>query len=282
MCEPPNEVPKTPLPNKVPRSLPSPMLSADEASWAALEAAAASVPDDLLYNKGRKNARRPESESCYSLTLGVQPWQWPLQATADCEQRPEVARVRELLDKLVHAWDPNFSYHSIQLNKNFQTKKHRDWNNDGMSCIAGFGSYTGGELLLHPDDQPTRRLDVRHRFQVFDGNTLHSTAKYVGERYSAVFFSGGRYDGVWQTAKDKVAREVAKATAAEREAAERAAALEADKKTQPRISDFLTPQKKRPRAELAVVTDSKKKRHLKKKRTSPPGQDIREYFNLGP
>ena len=84
---------------------------------------------------------------------------------------------------------------SIQVNKNFLTQAHRDKANAGMSALIAFGTFTGGDLLYWPQDNggdefqesPVEKRNAR-QIQLFDGNKLHATEEFVGERYSLVFF----------------------------------------------------------------------------------------------
>ena len=85
---------------------------------------------------------------------------------------------------LVRAYDPNFKYDAIQVNKNQQCAAHKDTNNEGPSLIIGLGKYTGGQLLV----EKTQKFNIRNKFVSFDGRLLHETPPFEGERYSLVFF----------------------------------------------------------------------------------------------
>ena len=84
---------------------------------------------------------------------------------------------------------------SIQVNKNFLSQPHRDKANAGLSALIAFGAYTGGDLLYWPHDDggdefqktPFEKRNAR-QLQLFDGNKLHATDDFEGERYSLVFF----------------------------------------------------------------------------------------------
>ena len=77
----------------------------------------------------------------------------------------------------------DFQYTSIQINDNYITQKHKDTGNRGLSAIIGFGDYTQGELLV--EDVP---VNIKYRLVYFDGSLYtHSTAAYIGKRYSLVF-----------------------------------------------------------------------------------------------
>jgi len=76
------------------------------------------------------------------------------------------------------------SFSSIQVNQVYVCKPHKDIHNIGQSYIIAFGSYIGGELMIHGD----KAYDIRHRPLLFDGSKLlHSNLPFEGERISLVF-----------------------------------------------------------------------------------------------
>mmetsp|Transcript_21164 Transcript_21164/g.68467 ORF Transcript_21164/g.68467 Transcript_21164/m.68467 type:complete len:731 (-) Transcript_21164:396-2588(-) len=97
-----------------------------------------------------------------------------------------------------------FHHTSINVNRGYAAKLHRDGNNEGPSMIAAFGEFTGGELNYWPEDDKTKAtldklrqedrktLDLRRQLLLFDGNRGHSVEDFQGERYSIVFFSIGK------------------------------------------------------------------------------------------
>jgi hypothetical protein len=90
------------------------------------------------------------------------------------------------LKDLMRAADPSFVYDAVQLNKCYRCAPHMDKNNDGPSYIVGLGQYEGGALLLGHARTP---FDIRGVLLKFDGSrTLHETAPFTGERYTAVFY----------------------------------------------------------------------------------------------
>ncbi|KAL3779916.1 hypothetical protein ACHAW5_009798 [Stephanodiscus triporus] len=96
------------------------------------------------------------------------------------------------LRDLMARYDPDFDYTHITLNKNLRCKRHTDGGNAGPSYIAGFGDYTGGELLveMHGGGMPETMLDLRGIFVMFDGkNQPHETQVFEGERYTLVYYT---------------------------------------------------------------------------------------------
>jgi hypothetical protein len=76
-------------------------------------------------------------------------------------------------------------YTSIQLNKNYITKPHIDKNNRGNSYIVGLGDYTDGNLILN-----SYKHNIHYKPILFNGSMwIHSTEKFIGNRYSLVFFN---------------------------------------------------------------------------------------------
>jgi len=93
-----------------------------------------------------------------------------------------------------------FTYTSININKNYAGRLHRDGNNVGPSFIKAFGEFTGGNLnyfasddkkkpLEEFNDKDKTSIDIRSNLLLFDGNRGHYVSEFKGERYSLVFFS---------------------------------------------------------------------------------------------
>jgi len=102
--------------------------------------------------------------------------------------------------RLPDALQGKFGFTSVNINKNYAGKLHRDGNNAGPSLIKAFGDFIGGELNYWPsDDKKTPLEDFDHSKKVtvnikdnlllFDGNRGHYVNNFHGERYTLVFFS---------------------------------------------------------------------------------------------
>lgn len=79
-------------------------------------------------------------------------------------------------------------FNAITLNQNYRADKHRDKHNIGDSFLVAFGSYTGGDLLIHEGD-----LSGNHNIWckpvITDfAKVLHSVDVFSGERYSLVYY----------------------------------------------------------------------------------------------
>lgn len=97
------------------------------------------------------------------------------------------------LKALMKAFDPEFKYQCIQINKNQQMPFHKDKNNAAKSYIIGLGSYTGGSLVIKDDEGKERKFSIRNKFLAFDGHKCwHRADAYKGERYTLVFFPVNR------------------------------------------------------------------------------------------
>ena len=79
---------------------------------------------------------------------------------------------------------PDFSFTSMQVNKDHASALHLDASNLGPSLIIGLGDYSGGELYVHG----IGKSDIRKKWYAFDGNIPHLTCPFVGGRYSVVCF----------------------------------------------------------------------------------------------
>ena len=88
------------------------------------------------------------------------------------------------LKRLMFAYDPDFSFTTIQVNKNIVSPPHVDKNNVGPSYIIGLGDYDGGKLVIDG-----KEYNIRNRFKKFDGRYGHWVTPFSGTRYSLVFFT---------------------------------------------------------------------------------------------
>lgn len=85
---------------------------------------------------------------------------------------------------------PGITFTSIQVNKNYMSALHVDKGNLGGSQIIGIGQYEGGGLWVWPDNSSDGKcLDVRHKWQRFDGTRPHCTLPYAGTRYTLIYFT---------------------------------------------------------------------------------------------
>jgi len=99
-----------------------------------------------------------------------------------------------------------FSFTSININKNYAGKLHRDGNNVGPSVIKAFGAFTGGLLNYYPNDDRTHtevtdlpksdltKADLSKNLALFDGKRGHAVDPFEGERFTLVYFTAPRND----------------------------------------------------------------------------------------
>lgn len=113
---------------------------------------------------------------------------------------------RYITDNLPEDFKGKFAYTSININKDYAGKRHRDAGNAGPSLLKAFGRFTGGRLNYFPDDngadyvedlraEASLKLDPQNGIVFFDGNRAHGVDKFTGARYSLVYFSCRRF---WQ------------------------------------------------------------------------------------
>ena len=56
----------------------------------------------------------------------------------------------------------------------------------------GFGSYSGGELIVYDKDDNPKYVDIKNKFYKFNGSQFyHQTAPFIGTRVTIVFFKLG-------------------------------------------------------------------------------------------
>jgi len=92
---------------------------------------------------------------------------------------------------------------SLNINKNYAAKRHRDAGNVGPSTLLSVGDFTGGRLRYFPSDPGNVDLgDLKAAdakvFEMakliqFDGRRAHEVEPFTGERYSVVFFISKGY-----------------------------------------------------------------------------------------
>jgi len=110
---------------------------------------------------------------------------------------------------------PAFSFTSINVNKNYAGRRHRDGSNVGPSIIQAFGKFTGGKLQYFPNDDKKLELedlplsdkvslDVSKHMVLFHGKRAHQVEQFKGERYSVVWFTCPRNDRVSTQAKSSM------------------------------------------------------------------------------
>jgi len=122
--------------------------------------------------------------------------------TVGTKRYPEFTQLisKWLKSRLPAELKDTFEYTSVNINKNYAGKLHRDGNNAGPSFIKAFGDFKGGELNYWPSDDKKKPLeefnhkekvtvDIKENLLLFDGNRGHYVNKFQGERYSLVFFS---------------------------------------------------------------------------------------------
>jgi hypothetical protein len=101
------------------------------------------------------------------------------------------------LTMLVTGWvkatlkDTDFKFGAVQVNYNYIAKKHIDMNNLGPSYICSLGKHTGGELWTA--DRGVLKCS-KGQWKLFDGNTLHCTQPFKGERFSFILFTPDAYN----------------------------------------------------------------------------------------
>ena len=107
-------------------------------------------------NSNRSNVRPDGADYALSDTLGVT----QLPSTKETILSPCSRRCPEFTRLITQWFDQHlpaeargkFVYSSINSNKNYAGKLHRNLANEGPSFIKAFGKFTGGELVYYPAD----------------------------------------------------------------------------------------------------------------------------------
>lgn len=156
-------------------------------------------------NVTRVNVMRKEVKWVWSDTLGLlRDRCGNIHTTKSSKAYPEVIEVinRWLSDRLP-AEVKQFGWTSLNVNKDYAAKIHRDGNNFGPSMIAAFGDFSGGSLNYFPEDDgkmdleklesssKREKFDLKNGLALFNGNSAHCVDDFEGHRYSIVYFTLG-------------------------------------------------------------------------------------------
>lgn len=162
-------------------------------------------------NTSRQNVMPEGAKFVHSDTLGLlSSYDGSVLVNNSTKYYPEVPKLmcrwlQDHLPKEMRDDKLGFAFTSINVNRGYAAKLHRDGNNEGPSFIAAFGDFTGGELNYWGDDDKTRgttekccapadalRTDIKKKLMLFDGNRGHSVEPFEGDRFTLVWFSIGR------------------------------------------------------------------------------------------
>ena len=109
-------------------------------------------------------------------------------------------------------WQVSFT--SIQINRGFSRKRHRDGANLGQSTMRALGDFRGGGLRYWPTDVGTDHVDslrmedsVRFTpssWMQFDGRRAHETEYFEGSRISLVFYTIIGYENASEETRDSL------------------------------------------------------------------------------
>jgi hypothetical protein len=108
----------------------------------------------------------------------------PVDYSRQCWVRPKLYyHLQQFAAKYV-----DISWTSITVNQNYRCSPHRDKGNYDESFLVAFGSYTGGDLLIHEGDLSGSHDIYCKPFKTDFSKVLHSVDHFTGNRYSLVFY----------------------------------------------------------------------------------------------
>ena len=132
------------------------------------------TPYSILRSKEPKTFRQKDTKTNYYLTLG----------------RMKYPILQEIFDEFRDCHFKDFKFNSVMINKNLQTKKHRDAQNVGESIMVGLGDYSEGYLNIEQDDGSFKPHKTWHNLIKFNGSKYeHYTSQFEGERFTLVFYN---------------------------------------------------------------------------------------------
>jgi hypothetical protein len=83
----------------------------------------------------------------------------------------------------------DISFNAITVNQNYRAGKHYDRHNGGESYLVAFGSYTGGDLLIHEGDLSGTHNIWCNPIKADFSKICHSVEHFTGDRYSLVYYN---------------------------------------------------------------------------------------------
>jgi len=103
----------------------------------------------------------------------------------ECRLNRKYPKLLIMIDELMDKYLPDFSYTTIQINKNIECLPHFDKNNVGKSIIIGLGDYEdGGELVIEG-----KEYNVKNKLLMFNGKRGHWVNPWKGDRYTLTYFT---------------------------------------------------------------------------------------------
>lgn len=167
-------------------------------------------------NYTRQNVMNEGETFIYSDTLGLIPERTGrILAKEETHRYPSFSKLlcQWLLEQVPRELKGKVSFTSININKNYAARLHRDGNNIGPSFLKAFGDFKGGKLNYFPEDDKALDLntlqntlgdekisiDACNGLLLFDGKRAHSVDPFEGERYSLVFFTCPRF---WKASEE--------------------------------------------------------------------------------
>ena len=96
--------------------------------------------------------------------------------------------IDDLLLKFMNHHNPNFTFSSVYITKNCQSRPHCD-GNPGNSIIISVGNYTGGGLVIEQEPNVHHIFNIKDVSLEFDGSKYrHWTQDFTGTRYTFIFY----------------------------------------------------------------------------------------------
>ena len=145
----------------------------------------AALVEDLTTNPLPMNAYRKTAGSGRSQTFGVVNRRClPPDYSRQNWWRPKTLYLlKEFADKWV-----DISWNAVTVNVDYQAAPHRDKHNRGVSFLVAFGSYTGGDLVIHEGDLSGSHSIWCSPIKTDFSKVLHSVQPFTGNRFSLVFY----------------------------------------------------------------------------------------------
>lgn len=132
------------------------------------------TPYAILRSREPKTFRVKDTETNYYLTTA----------------RSKYPILQEVFEEFRNLHFPDFEFKQVMINKNLQTKPHKDSCNVGESILLGLGDYSEGYINIMQNNGKYKKFNTWHKLNRFNGSKYtHYTSPFKGERFTLVFYS---------------------------------------------------------------------------------------------
>lgn len=95
----------------------------------------------------------------------------------------------KLIDNYCKKNNIDFRFNALTINKNFESKWHKDKGNNGESMVFCLGNFKGGRLVKKINEIDSEYINVYKQPHIFKACEIeHCTEEFTGKRYCIVAY----------------------------------------------------------------------------------------------